>query len=297
MSMSGSCVLAHSLDTLFLLERRAGQNPEIWPEKLLNGIPTRTGPEIAKELAGRKLIKFALDQFEGARPGKGSWVTVTPSCPKCAGVMFHLPRERIERHWAILVDAEKVGEIQGPRRCMIGYGFEYYLPKGYTEDALVHEFGSYVGDPNLPVSEESFEPMNEEAIRVASLQFSASLAGLNVTVLYEATERHTIIEWAAAIDLGVAWDTYVSLGMWEIEPNSNRLGLRGSVAQMHGQDKYFLDFTERVSIEHEDYSVVQRGARDVLSQALDAGQRNLSNDPDAQHIPSLSAFTFPWPER
>lgn len=146
--MFGSCLLAHSLDTLFMLDRRAGQNPDIWPENALAGMPMRTGPEIARELAGRKLIRLTQDQHEGPRDGRETWLTATTACPKCAGPIFHLPKQHAERSWAIPIEPEKVGEIQGPRRCIMGIGLEYYLPNGYGADAMIH-YGVYIGDLGL----------------------------------------------------------------------------------------------------------------------------------------------------
>ena len=88
--------------------------------------------------------------------------------------------------------------------------------------------------------------MNEDdkAIYVASQQFSEVLARFNATVLYQATDRHGLFEWVAKVDLGDRWDTYVSLGMWEIE-RQRTLGLQGSVAQVHGQDKYVRDLPSK----------------------------------------------------
>ncbi len=146
--MFGSCLLAHSLDTLFMLDRRAGQRPEIWNEDCLSGMPSRTGAEVAAELAGRKLIRLTQDQFEPARVGQETWLTATPACPKCAGTIFHLPKQLVERTWAIPIEPAKVSEIQGPRRCIMGIGLEYYLPNGYDEDAKIH-YGVYIGDLGL----------------------------------------------------------------------------------------------------------------------------------------------------
>lgn len=294
-----SCILPHALDTDFLQTRRAGLTPDIWPEKLTTPIPIRTGPQIAAELAGRKLIRFALTQFDdydkGGRDGKETWLTLTPACAQCSGVFFHLPRERVERHWAILVDPEKVGDIEGPRRCQMGYGFEYRLPHGYINAAWVHPFGTYVGDPGLPETEDIFGPVSPAALNAVSAQFYVSLGNVTFRVAYEASERHTILEWAAEIDQTQAWDTFVALGLWETKPNTERYGVRGSVAQMHGDDKYVRNFTDHVIVENSDYRVLQRSVQGVLGQALDVGQGNLSNDSEAQRIPSMAAFRAPWP--
>jgi hypothetical protein len=146
--MFGTCLLAHSLDTLFILDRRVNENPKIWYENDLTGMPSRTGPDVAAELAGRKLIRLTQDQFEPARKGMKTWLTVTPICPKCAGTIFHLPKQLVDRTWAIPIEPAKVSEIQGPRRCILGIGLKYYLPNGYDDDAMIH-YGTYIGDLGL----------------------------------------------------------------------------------------------------------------------------------------------------
>ena len=285
--MYGTCKLANDLDIDFLLERRAGKSPEIWHEKAKNtDMPMRSGKEVVAELAGRKLIRLAEDQFESARKDKETWLTVTPCCPKCAGKQFHLPKELTERNWAILINPAQIDEIQGPRRCVMGYGLEYYLPKGYAKEAMVHDFGTYIGEVENPPRATS-EPVNDAAIRVLTRLFRSFLADVNPTVLYEATDRHGLLEWAANIDLGVVWNTYVSLGMWVIKPDTERFELQGSIAQIHNQDKWVRDFNQQVSIgeEHkEDYRILEAVARDVLTPALNAGRGDLSKDPESTQL-------------
>jgi hypothetical protein len=146
--MFGACLFGHSLDTLFVLERRATESPKIWYENDLTGMPSRTGAEVAAERAGRKLIRLTQDQFEPARAGVETWLALTPICPKCAGTIFHLPKQLVDRTWAIPIDPAKVSEIQGPRRCILGIGLEYYLPTGYNDDAMIH-YETYIGDLSL----------------------------------------------------------------------------------------------------------------------------------------------------
>jgi hypothetical protein len=73
-----------------------------------------------------------------------TWLTPTPICPKCAGPMLHLPNELAQRLWAIPIEPAHVGEIQGPRRCIMGAGMEYYLPNGYEANATIH-YGVHIG--------------------------------------------------------------------------------------------------------------------------------------------------------
>jgi hypothetical protein len=58
--------------------------------------------------------------------------------------MFHLPVELSPRLWAIMIEPALVDEIQGPRRCIMGTGIEYYLPKGYDANAMIH-YGMHIG--------------------------------------------------------------------------------------------------------------------------------------------------------
>ena len=46
--------------------------------------------------------------------------------------------------WAIPIEPAHVGEIQGPRRCIMGAGMEYYLPNGYEANAMIH-YGVHIG--------------------------------------------------------------------------------------------------------------------------------------------------------
>jgi hypothetical protein len=73
-----------------------------------------------------------------------TWLTPTPICPKYAGPMLHLPNELAQRLWAIPIEPAHVGEIQGPRRCIMGAGMEYYLPNGYEANAMIH-YGVHIG--------------------------------------------------------------------------------------------------------------------------------------------------------
>jgi hypothetical protein len=132
--------------------------------------------------------------------------------------------------------------------------------------------------------------MNEDAkpIYVASQQFSEALARFEHTVLYQASDRHGLFEWVAKVYLGDPWDAFVSLGMWEIERDET-LGLQGSVAQVHGSDKYIRDFTEQASIKYDDYNTLEKSIQDVLGRALRAAKADLSSDPSSK-LPEPYAF-------
>jgi hypothetical protein len=285
--MYGTCKLAADLDIDFMLERRAGQTPEIWNENAQNAaMPMRNGRQVAAELAGRKLTRLTMDQFESTRQGMETWLTISPPCPKCAGKGLHLPKELTERNWAVVIDPAQIDEIQGPRRIVLGDGVEYYLPKGYGKNAILNYFGTYIGEVKNP-SPETPESVGSAAIRVLTALFRTILANFTPTFLYEATDRHGLLEWAAQVDLGVVSDTYVSLGIWELEPHTERFGMQGSVAQIHNQGKWVRDFNQSVSIKEEhkkDYGILEAVARDVLTPAINAGQGDLREDPESTHL-------------
>ncbi len=132
--------------------------------------------------------------------------------------------------------------------------------------------------------------MNEDdkAIYVASQQFNDVLARLDAALLYRATNRHGLFDWVAKVHLSGPWDNYLSLGMWEIEPDKT-LGVQSSVAQVHGQDKYVRDFTEEVSIDHGDYHSLEMSIQHLLAQAMRAVKEDLSSDP-ALKLPQVYAF-------
>jgi hypothetical protein len=132
---------------------------------------------------------------------------------------------------------------------------------------------------------------DDKAIYVASQQFSDALARLDAVLIYQATDRHGLFEWAAQVDLDSGWDTYLSLGIWEVEPHKI-LGVQGSTAQVRGRDKYVCDFSEQVSIEHEDYHLLEASIQNVLKQAVEAGRTDLSTNPDWK-LPEPYAFAAP----
>lgn len=134
---SCACVLATSLDIQWLQDRRAGERHQIWPRATrLEEMPTRPGPDVARELGGRVLLRYVTEQH--APPtDRMVWTTVTPLCPRCSGPILHLPQQVVARHWVFAIDPASVAEILGPRECIMGQGIEYILPRGYDQAALV----------------------------------------------------------------------------------------------------------------------------------------------------------------
>lgn len=132
-----ACYLALSLDIQWLQLRREAEANRIFPRHArLDRMPVRRGSEVAEELGGRVLLRYATEQH---KPPTNDmvWTTVTPLCPRCSGPILHLPGQITERHWVFAIDPAAVAEIIGPRECIMGQGIEYILPQGYGEDALV----------------------------------------------------------------------------------------------------------------------------------------------------------------
>jgi hypothetical protein len=128
--------LAVSIDLKFLLDRRAEESPDIWPENArLAEMPTRTGRQVAGELGGRMLLRYVTEQHPP--PASEAWLTPTPLGARGAGPILHLPVQVTARHWVLVIDPARVDAIKGPRRVIMGQGIEYYLPNGYGADAVL----------------------------------------------------------------------------------------------------------------------------------------------------------------
>ena len=136
--------------------------------------------------------------------------------------------------------------------------------------------------------------MNEDdkPIYVASQQFSDVISRYDATPIYQGTNRHGLFDWAAKINLGDPWETYLSLAVWEIEPHKT-LGLQTSIAQIHRVgNKYVRDFEVQISVEHEDYHLLEVGIQDLLASALSAAKNDLSRDPESK-LPDLYTLAPP----
>ncbi len=61
--------------------------------------------------------------------------------------------------------------------------------------------------------------MNEDdkTVYVASQQFSALVERMDAIPIYQATDRHGLLECAAQLKQPQGWDTYLTLGMWEVD--------------------------------------------------------------------------------
>jgi hypothetical protein len=137
--------LAVTLDYEQLLNAGA----EIHPSNMSDAdLPARKGPDIAKELGGRWLVRYLTAkqqqrmaqepylQYSG-EPDQKIYVTPTPLPPRLAIRVLALPNAAVPRTFRVLIDPSKVRLVLGPRWVRGGTGIEYVLPRGYGPSALV----------------------------------------------------------------------------------------------------------------------------------------------------------------
>ncbi|QZY30612.1 hypothetical protein [Nocardioides coralli] len=104
----------------------------------LDELPSRSGAEVATELAGRALLRYvaATGVHENSHPGP-TFVTPTAYTSSELNSYLALPRPDLLRDHAIWIDPSRVDTILGPRWVHLGSGIEYVLPNGYTSDAVI----------------------------------------------------------------------------------------------------------------------------------------------------------------
>jgi hypothetical protein len=132
--------------------------------------------------------------------------------------------------------------------------------------------------------------MNEDdkTVYVASQQFSALVERMDAIPIYQATDRHGLLEWAAQLKQPQGWDTYLTLGMWEVD-QPETIGVQASVAQVRAGGKYVRGFSDHVSIEHDAYVTLEQAVNDLLDEAVEAAKGDLSEDPNTK-VPDPFAF-------
>jgi hypothetical protein len=122
--------LATEMDSLML-------SGKIAPKGMLDSaLPIRSGNEVADELHGRMLIRYAIDAHETPR-SMTTYVCPTPLSTEELSAFLALPRPDVKREYAILLDPTQIDQVQGPRWCAMGQGIEYVLPAGYQARAVV----------------------------------------------------------------------------------------------------------------------------------------------------------------
>ena len=122
-----------------LLERVHGVviAPRMTPDMHL---PARTGHDVARELGGRYLLRYVLEEQLGVfadGSDAAHYVTPTPYAPGETVVYLSLPRPASPRRYVMMLDPLRIAEIRGPRWVRLGPGIEYILPRGFPRDALV----------------------------------------------------------------------------------------------------------------------------------------------------------------
>ena len=119
---------------------------------------------------------------------------------------------------------------------------------------------------------------DNKTVYVASQQFGALIDRVGATPIYQATDRHGLLEWAALLKAPAhGWDTYLTLGIWE-PADSDMVGVRASAAQLQAEGKFVRDFSELVSVLDNPYATLEHSINNLLNQAFEAAQRDLSDD-------------------
>lgn len=129
--------IATTLDKAMLLARSVQVASEETPDVQL---PMKRGIEVARELAGRYLVRYILPKDYG-RNAEGltvkTYTTITAYRPTDAMPYLNLPPAHQERTHVLLLDPSKIDVVLGPRFVLFGKGgIEYILPHGYGSDAI-----------------------------------------------------------------------------------------------------------------------------------------------------------------
>lgn len=133
---TGAARLATILDQEMLEGRGVEIASRVTPDARL---PKKSGEEVFAELGGRFLVRYLLKEaLQTATQGttKVTYVTPTPYSPTDAVELLMLPAEDRQREHAMLLDPRKISEVLGPRWVQGGFGIEYLLPQGYTQEAI-----------------------------------------------------------------------------------------------------------------------------------------------------------------
>lgn len=134
--MGTSGWLATYLDARFLVFEQAAL---IHQEGTLN-LPLRTGVEVARELGGRKLIRYMhAGQVGRFRQGSSdlTYTTPTPYSPEEASSWLVLPAPTLLRTHALILEPTLIPWIQGPQWVAMGSGIQYLLPQGFPAAAII----------------------------------------------------------------------------------------------------------------------------------------------------------------
>jgi hypothetical protein len=136
--MGTSSWLATTLD----VEMLSKHNAAIWPPNTSDAqMPDRPGPAVAGELSDRFLVRYVrttqLGMFARGSAGRQHWVTPTAYEPdETVSWLALSPTLPVPSH-ALILDAQQIAWIKGPRYVRLGSGVEYLLPYGFPGNAVV----------------------------------------------------------------------------------------------------------------------------------------------------------------
>lgn len=107
----------------------------------VQSMPDRSGTDVAAELGGRLFVRYLVQsqvaEFNNGSTDRGHWVTTTPIASEDVISWLALFAPRISRNHALLLDPAKIDNVRGPSWIRLGQGLEYYLPEGFTKDAIL----------------------------------------------------------------------------------------------------------------------------------------------------------------
>ena len=110
-------------------------------------LPCKTGEEVARELAGRPLIRY-LRREDVSRYVFGDenrhCATPTPYSVEDLICFLNLPDPLSARTHCLLLDPSRIPKILGPRYIAWGGGIEYILPDGFLQEDLMYEWALQV---------------------------------------------------------------------------------------------------------------------------------------------------------
>jgi hypothetical protein len=115
---------------------------------------------------------------------------------------------------------------------------------------------------------------DDKVIHVLSRVFEEVVAKSNGRTLYEATDRHGLLEWAAQVFLPgpTGYDTVVNLALWDSSPDE--IALSSSVARITtAGDKAVQDFVRRVALA-DGYDAITQAASQLLDSAIMFARQN-----------------------
>jgi hypothetical protein len=106
----------------------------------VSALADRAGTDVAAELCGRPLLRYALEHqltslADGSR--NPTWVTPTPYGIQDVAAHLALPAPHQPRAFVFLLDPSKIETIRGPHWILGGSGIEYFLPNGWEGTAIL----------------------------------------------------------------------------------------------------------------------------------------------------------------